>query len=372
MFKRMSLMLVAVLIVFGGIFGYKAIGNHFMNEFFDNMPMPVASITATEAYTDQWEPSISAVGSFVAVQGTELTAETSGIITAILFDNGRAVEKGQILLQLDDSIDQPELSRLQAAEQLARLELNRTQRLYQDNSVSELELRRRESEAEQASAAVHIQQAKIAQKVIRAPFRGIAGIRHVNLGQLVSPGSAVVSIESLDPIYLNFTLPEQRLADIHQGQSLTVSVDAYTEHSFSGQISAIAPAVRASSRSVEIQATLDNPDHRLRPGMFARIDVHTDEQQDVVLVPQTAMQFNTYGNSVFILREVDNQLKAFQRFVQTGESRGDMIRILSGLEAGDRVATSGLLKLRNEAAVKISDNGNAQPSADLNPQPANQ
>ncbi|MCH8538872.1 MAG: efflux RND transporter periplasmic adaptor subunit [Alkalimonas sp.] len=372
MFKRMSLMLLAVIIVFGGIFGYKAIGNHFMNEFFDNMPMPVASITAAEAYTDRWEPAIQAVGSFVAVQGTELTAETSGIVNAIYFDNGHAVEKGQILVTLDDSIDQPELSRLKAAEQLAKLELNRTQRLYQDNSVSELELRRRESEAEQASAAVNIQQAKIAQKVIRAPFSGIAGIRRVNLGQLVSPGSAVVSIESLDPIYLNFTLPEQRLSQIHSGQSLTVSVDAYPEQTFSGQITAIAPAVRASSRSVEIQATFENPEQLLRPGMFARIDVHTGEQQEVLLIPQTALQFNTYGNSVFVLREEDGELKAFQRFVQTGESRGDLIRVLDGLEAGDRVATSGLLKLRNEAVVKVSDNGNAQPSAELNPQPDNQ
>lgn len=372
MFKRMSLMLLAAIIVFGGIFGYKAIGNHFMNEFFDNMPMPVANITAASAKADRWEASITAVGSFVAMQGTELTVETSGIVREILFENGAAVEQGQLLVKLDDSIDQPELARLKAAEKLAQIELNRNQRLFQERSVSELDLRRRESEAEQAAAAVRIQQARIAQKEIRAPFSGITGIRRVNLGQLVSPGSAVVSIESLDPIYLNFTLPEQRLADIHEGQKLRVRVDAYQEQSFDGVITAIAPAVRASSRSVEIQATLQNPEQKLRPGMFGRVEVLTGEARDVLLVPQTAIQFNTYGNSVFVLREEDGQLKAFQRFVQTGESRGDLINVMDGLSDGDRVATSGLLKLRNGAAVQISENGNAQPTAELNPQPANQ
>ncbi|MEE2002793.1 efflux RND transporter periplasmic adaptor subunit [Alkalimonas sp. MEB108] len=372
MFKRMSLMLLAVLIVFGGIFGYKAIGNHFMNQFFDNMPMPTASITAAKAEPDRWEAAISAVGSFVAMQGTELTSESSGIVREILFESGAAVEKGQLLVKLDDSIDQPELARLQAAAKLAQIELNRNQRLFQERSVSELDLRRRESEAEQAAAAVRMQQARIAQKEIRAPFSGILGIRRVNLGQLLSPGSAVVSLEALDPVYLNFTLPEQRLSQIHLGQQVRVRVDAHQEQAFYGEITAISPGVRASSRSVEIQATLQNPDYQLRPGMFGRVEVLTGQVQDVLLVPQTAIQFNTFGNSVFVLREEDGQLKAFQRFVQTGETRGDLINVLSGLEPGDQVATSGLLKLRNGAAVKVSENGNAQPSAELNPQPANQ
>lgn len=372
MFKRMSLMLAAVFIIFGGIFGYKAIGNYFMNQFFDNMPMPTASITAATAKPDRWEGAMAAVGNFVATQGTELTSEASGIVRQILFESGATVEQGQLLVKLDDSIDQPELARLKAAERLAYIELERTKRLYQDNSVAELDLRRRESESEQAKAAVRMQQARIAQKEIRAPFSGIVGIRQVNLGQLVSPGSKVVSIEALDPIYLNFTLPEQQLARLHTGQQVRVRIDAFPEQSFKGEITAIAPAVRASSRSIEIQATLANPEQQLRPGMFGRVEVLTGDVQEVLLVPQTAIQFNTFGNSVFVLREEDGQLKAFQRFVQTGERRGDLINITGGLEAGDQVATSGLLKLRNGAAVKVSENGNAQPSAELTPQPANQ
>lgn len=372
MFKRMFLMLIVAGLIFGGIFGYKAIGNHFMNQYFDTMPMPAATITATTVTTADWQPFVSAVGSFAAVNSTELSTEASGIITSIQFENASEVRKGQLLLKLDDSVDQADLTRLTAAQQLAELELDRLQTLLRDKGVSELDVRRRESEAAQAKAAVASQQARIAQKAIHAPFDGITGIRQVSLGQLVSPGDNVVSLQSLDPIYLNFSLPEQQLASISKGQQLTVSVDAWAEQHFSGEITAIAPAVRQSSRSVEVQATFANPQHKLRPGMFARIQMDTGQSNEVTLVPQTAIQFNPYGNSVFVIRDNDGKLTSHQRFVSTGQSRGDVIAITDGLSAGDRIATSGLLKLRNGAEVIISDNQQATPTADPNPAPANQ
>ncbi len=372
MVKRMIIMLLIAALVFGGIFGYKAIGNHFMNQFFDNMPMPPVHITAATVSTDQWQPYVSAIGSFVAINGTELSTEVSGIVKGIHFDNGAAISKGQVLLTLDDTVDQAELPGLMAVEKLAKIELSRYQRLFKEKSVSELDLIRRESEAEQATAAVLMQQARIAQKTIVAPFSGIAGIRQVNLGQLVSPGTNVVSLQSLDPIYLNFSLPEQFLSNINTEQQLTVMVDAYPQQPFSGKVTAIAPAVKTSTRSIEIQATFANPQQKLRPGMFARVQMDNGDITPVTLVPQTAVQFNPYGNSVFVLRETDGQLSAHQRFVVTGKTRGDLIAIEKGLEPGEQVATSGLLKLRNGAAVVISSNGRAQPSAEQHPAPANQ
>ncbi|KKO45610.1 RND transporter [Arsukibacterium ikkense] len=372
MYKRMLVMLIAATLFFGAIFGYKAVGNHFMNQFFDTMPMPAASITAAKVSADEWQPFVSAIGSFAAVNSTELTTEASGIISSILFDNGAIIKRGQLMLKLDDSVDQADLQRLLAAEQQAKLEQQRFEVLFRDKSISELELLRRQSEAAQASAAVASQRARIAQKTIIAPFDGVAGLRQVSLGQLLSGGTPVVSLQSLDPIYLNFTLPEQQLANITQGQRLTVSVDAYADKAFSGEITAIAPGVRESSRSIEVQATFANPHQQLRPGMFARVQMDTGEQQNVLLVPQTAIQFNPYGNSVFVIREQDGSLTAHQRFVRTGQTRGDLIAIEQGLELGEQVATSGLLKLRNGAAVKISENGRAQPSAELNPTPDNQ
>ncbi|HAW91893.1 TPA: efflux transporter periplasmic adaptor subunit [Candidatus Azambacteria bacterium] len=372
MFKRMLIMLIVAGLIFGGIFAYKAVVNHYMNQYFDTMPMPVATITATEVTTAQWQPFVSAVGSFAAINSAELSTEASGIITSIQFDNASEVRKGQLLITLDDSVDQADFTRLKAAQQLAELELDRLQTLLRDKGVSELDVRRRESKACQAKAAVASQLARIAQKTIHAPFDGVTGIRQVSLGQLVSPGDNVVSLQSLDPIYLNFSLPEQQLASISPGQQLNVNVDAWADQQFSGEITAIAPAVRQSSRSVEVQATFANPQHKLRPGMFARVQMDAGQSQEVTLVPQTAIQFNPYGNSVFLIRDQDGKLTAHQRFVSTGQSRGDLIAITDGLNAGDVVATSGLLKLRNGAQVKISDNQQVTPTADPKPSPANQ
>lgn len=376
--KRMFLMLAAVALVFGGIFGFKAVGNYFMNQYFDTMTEPPATITAAEVREDRWTPTARAVGTFKARNGAELTTEVGGIVTGIHFENGTAVEKGRRLVSLDTEADEAELDRLRAVARLAELEEERFRGLYEENSVSESELQRRESEAAQAKAAVRTQEARIQQKTIRSPFDGIAGIRRVNLGQYVAPGTPSVAVEALDPLYLNFFLPEKRLVDLHAGQEVEARVDSFPEKTFRGEVTAIEPRVRESTRTVEIQATFDNPDAELRSGMFARVSLVTGEPAAVVVIPQTAIQYNPYGNSVFVLfeEEADNGndervLRVRQRFIQTGERRGDLVAVEGGLEPGDRVASSGLLKLRNNTRVKISDNGDLQPSMDPSPRPPN-
>ncbi|OOE92046.1 efflux transporter periplasmic adaptor subunit [Salinivibrio sp. AR647] len=373
MTKRLILMLVACALVFGGIFAYKMVGDHFMNQFFDNMPAPTATVTATTVSTHPWREQQTTIGSFAAINETQLTTEANGIVDDIFFDNATPVKKGQRLLTLDASVDQAELRRLESVAELAQLEMRRYQRLYRDKNVSESELKRKESEAKQANAAVDSQQARIAQKSLTAPFDGIIGIRKVSLGQLIAPGSVVATLTSVNPIHLNFTLPEQQLSTLQDGQTVSATITARPEQTFTGTVTAISPVVTQSSRSVDIQATFDNPDAILRSGMFARVSLDQGEEtQNVLLAPQTAIQFNPYGNAVFVIQEQDDALTVQQRFVQTGARRGDMIVIEGGLESGDRIVTSGLLKLRNGSNVKISDNPRVQPSEDLDPNVVNQ
>lgn len=373
MTKRMIVMLVVVGVVFGGIFGYKAFVNTMIGNFFDNMPEEAAAITATEVEESRWDREATAVGTFRAVSGAQLTTEANGIVTGIHFDNGEAVEKGQRLVSLDIEADEAELDRLEAAENLALMELERYQRLFAEGNSSKSELQRRESEAAQATASVKAQQARIRQKTIRAPFAGISGIRQVNIGQYVSPGSPVVEVQSLDPIYLNFSLPERQFSDVKEGLPVSARVDSYPESSFDGEVTAIEPSVSESTRTFTAQATLANSEQQLRPGMFGRVTLTMGEPRQVRVVPQTAIQFDPYGNSVFVLNEDDEgDLRVKRRFVSTGERRGDLIAVTEGLEVGERVATSGLLKLRNNALVEVNDDESVQPTSDLDPRPDNQ
>ncbi|WP_200173913.1 efflux RND transporter periplasmic adaptor subunit [Ectothiorhodospira shaposhnikovii] len=369
--RRMILMLLVVSLLLGGVFGYKAFINALITDIFDNMPEPVATITATEAREQVWRPQLEAVGSFAAVQGADLTTEVSGIVQEILFDNGARVRAGEVLMRLDSRTDVAQLRRLEAAARLADLELERARRLVRQNNISEAELQRRESEAEQAAAAVQEQAARIQQKTLTAPFSGQLGIRQVNVGQFLSAGDPVVSLQALNPIYLNFSLAERRLGEVVPGLPLRVKVDAF-EDTFEGRVRAIEPAVRASTRTFEVQAIIPNPEQRLRPGMFGRVILDVGEEAAVVVVPQSAVSFNPYGDSVYVIQSGDeDELRVRQRFVRTGTRRGDLVVILEGLAPGERVATSGLLKLRNNAVVKINDDPDLQPGEESAPTPPN-
>ncbi len=386
---RSILLPAGAALLFGGLLFVKSYGDKQMNAFFDNMPQPPVSVSAARARQNIWPQEFHAVGTFAAVNGADLATEAAGIVDEIRFKNGEEVKAGEVILRLDTDIDVAELNALRAAARLAELDLERVARLRESNSISESELDAARSRADQARANVAAQRARIAQKTVVAPFTGKLGIRTVNLGQYVNAGSAVVSLQSLHPIFLNFMLPEQQLTDIAVGLEVQGTIDAFANQSFVGRVTAIEPRVDQETRNFMVQAQIDNPDGHLRPGMFARVTLEYGKPRKVLTVPQTAISFNPYGNSVYVIHKVKDardqrslhqgnigaqatemppSLTVTQRFVRTGARRGDLIAVEEGLRTGERVATSGLLKLRNDAVVKI--NNEVRPESDATPTPS--
>lgn len=377
---RWILMLVGVAVVFGGVFFVKGFFAKQTNNFFDNMPQPAVAVSTYDAKTERWSSSGEAVGTFVAVNGTEVTTEAGGVVRSIEFDAGQPVAAGAVLVRLNTANEEATLKALQASAQLARVQADRWQKLSRDQLVSKDDAQQKITGAATAQAQVEAQRALVAQKTIRAPFSGVLGIRKVNLGQYVAPGAAVVSLQQLDPIYLDFSLPEQEIGKMVVGTRIRASVDALPGQVFEGEVTAIEPQVDASTRNFKVQATLPNPDRAVRPGGFAKVGFDLGGARDVVVIPQTAVSFNPYGNAVFVVSKVkrkpgekDMQGKPLtgdkfvvtQRFVKTGAARGDLIAVTDGLKPGEQVVTSGLLKLRNDAEVTI--NNDVQPSADERP-----
>jgi len=371
--KRFVIMLVLAGLLFGGIFGYKAFVNNIIQGVFDNMGPETVTITAATARIDDWVPQLEVVGTFQAVQGAELSLETDGLIREIFFENGQFVEQGQVLLSLDTAVDQAELDQLQASLRLAEMELERQQRLYDQRSISKAVLDRAITEVDQARAGVAAREAMIDQKSLRAPFSGRIGIRRVNVGQFLSRGTPVVSLQSLDPIFFEFTVPQRQLPGMAIGAPLHARTDAHPDSRFEGAINAIESTVDASTRTVRVQARFDNPEGQLKPGMFAHADLDLGEPEEQLVVPRTAIRASTYGDSVFVIGEAESGdgLQVTQRFVQTGLSRGDLITVTNGLEVGERIASSGLLKLQNGSPVRIDEDPSVQPAQDPSPNPQN-
>jgi membrane fusion protein (multidrug efflux system) len=382
--KRMFWMLLAAIVVFGGVFGVKAFFAAQTNKFFDNMPQPASTVSSAVARKQRWSDDTEAVGTFVAINGTDVTTEAGGVVRSVEFKAGEPVQAGAVLVRLNTANEEATLRSLEAAARLATVQRDRWNSLAKEQLVSRDEAQQRATNAATALAQVEAQRALIAQKVIRAPFSGVLGIRKVNLGQFISPGTAIVSLQQLDPIYLNFALPEQMAGKVLEGTTVRATVDALPGETFEGRITAVDPQVDASTRNFMAQATLQNPDRSLRPGSFARVGFAQGGERDVVVIPQTAVSFNPYGNAVFVISKVKrkegetdmqgkpltgDKLVVTQRFVKTGARRGDLIAVTDGLKPGEQVATSGLLKLRNDAEVTI--NNKIQPTADARPQAEN-
>jgi membrane fusion protein (multidrug efflux system) len=382
--KRMIWMLVAVIVIFGGVFGVKAMMSAGMNQFFDNMPQPASAVTAVAAKTERWSDSEEAVGTFVAINGTNVTTEAGGVVKSIEFQAGKPVKAGTVLVRLNVANELATLNSLEATAKLAAVQRDRWRALGKDKLVSQDEVEQRATAAASARADADAQRALISQKTIRAPFDGVLGIRQVNLGQFLNPGDPIVSLQALDPIYLDFTLPENRMGQVLPGTRIRATVDAMPGRTFEGKVTAIQPEVDANTRNFKVQATLDNAEGKLRPGTFAHVGFDLGGERTVVVIPQTAVSFNPYGNAVYVISktrrakgEKDMQGKPLtgdklivrQRFVKTGATRGDLIAITSGLKPGEQVATSGLLKLRNDAEVTI--NNKVQPTAQAQPRTEN-
>ncbi|EDY87196.1 secretion protein HlyD [gamma proteobacterium HTCC5015] len=388
----MIFMLAGCAVLFGGIFGFKAFMGKMMNNYFDNMPVQPATITATEAVADTWAISIGAVGTVTAINGVEVTSQVAGEVERIEFDSGDKVKAGDVLLRLDDRADRAQLQALDAAAKLAEQELERNRKLYDKGSISKSTLEQRQSQRDQAVATAAAQRERVAQKTVRAPFSGELGLRQVDLGEYLTPGAPVVTLQQLNPIYVDFSLPEQHLSKMAKGLKAKATLSAWPGERFDGEITALEPGVDASTRNFNLQATFENDDLKLRPGMFSRVDIQMPQSEDVVVIPRTAIQYSAYGNLVYVVKESapdnnaedeaseeeaeaspedkqEKQLTVVSRFIKLGRERGDLVSVVEGLEEGETVATSGLLKLRNDATVVI-DNSNT-PSAKADPQPDN-
>lgn len=374
--KRMMWMLIGTGVVFGGVFGMKWFGGKMMNQYFDNMPMPPAVVSSAVAKSENWAASLNGVGSVVASNGADVTTESGGIIAALHFESGARVKKGDLLVTLSAGTERADLARLQAQADLAQSEFARLERLYKLDAISKSELDRAQADLSAARAGADAQRAKLAQKQIRAPFSGQLGIRQVNVGQYLSAGTPIVSLQAINPVFVDFTLPEQNQAAVQNGQTVSVVVDSQPGRTFSGVISAIEPLVDSKTRNFKVRARFDNADEALRPGLFARASIGLARTANVVTIPQTSVSYNPYGNSVYVIQSVKgkdadgkavDELVVRRRFIKTGETRGDLVAVTDGLKAGEQVATSGLLKLQNDSKVKI--NNTVQPSASATPTP---
>lgn len=324
---------------------------------FQPPPETVTSITARE---EAWQETLVTVGAFTPVQGVTVSAEEEGKITGILFESGAKVEKGAVLVQLDVSVEEAELKAAVARSENALVQLRRLQGLQGTGALAQKELDDADTEWRQATAEGERLRAVIDRKTIRAPFGGSTGIRQVQLGQYLSKGDPIVNLQSLSPIYIEFNIPQQRLALLNPGQRVELFVDAYPGETFAGTITTISPQLDTATRNLQLQATVANADERLRPGMFARVHVLVGGQTPRITVPATAVNSAPFGDSVFILEKMTDAagqeyLGVRQQFVRVGPARGDQVAILEGLQAGEEVATSGLFKLRPNAAVKIDN-----------------
>lgn len=379
----MILMLVLTLAVLGGVFGwwiYK--GMKMGKAMAAQKPAPTA-VSAAVAKADTWEPTLHAVGSLAAVQGVTLSAEVAGKVVRINFESGQKVKKGDALVELSVSTEKAQLAAAEAAMALAESNFKRTNGLFEKKTLSQSELDAADAQLKQAQAQAAGLKAMIAKKTIRAPFDGDLGIRLINLGEVLKEGQAVVDLQALDPIYVNFTLPQQDVKSIKSQQPINLTVDAYPGETFKGKVNALDSRLDPTTRSLQVQATLENKDGRLRPGMFGSVDVLLPAQKrDVVVVPQTAIIYNPYGNAVYIIEpakdkeghEVKDEkgqpaLSVRQQFVKLGDTRGDVVAIEDGVKPGERVVTAGQLKLRN--GVEVTINNSIAPATNTAPTPPN-
>jgi membrane fusion protein, multidrug efflux system len=362
--------LLVAIVVF--VFGIKALQIGKMM----SSPKMIPSVTVTSAPVkeEDWAPRLSAVGSVSAVEGAIISAELAGIVSEISFENGAQAKKGDVLMKLDASQEEALLRSATAEAQLARTDLERSRDLAMRKVVSSAELDSAQSKFTRLNAVVDQMRSNIAKKTLIAPFDGQLGIRQVNVGQMINAGQQVVALTSLDSLYVDFALPEQYLSKLTKDLEVQVRVDALPGREFKGKLTAINSMLDPVTRNVPLQATLQNPDHALHPGMFAKVDVMLPETKKAIVIPGAAVSYAPYGDSVFVIEKQKDpksgkeSLVLRQQFVRIGEVRGDFVSVLKGLKAGEEVVGTGVFKLRNGMAVTI--NNDLAPKPELNPNPA--
>jgi membrane fusion protein, multidrug efflux system len=372
MAKRMIVMLtVTILIVAGlGFVKFKQIQTAIAQGA--AFQVPPEAVTTIVAKPEQWPTTLSAIGTVAAVQGVTVSADLPGTVERILFDSGQSVRAGEVLAVLDTRQEQAQLAAFDAQRELARLTFDRMQGLLNERVISRAEFDRATAEHRRTEAQVGEVRAVIERKTIRAPFSGILGIRQVSLGQYLAGGAAVVTLQSVNPIYVNFGVPQQSAGQIPMGRAVRVRTDAAAGIEWAGRVTAIDSIVDEATRNIQVQATLANPNGTLRPGMFVQTEVVLGPSQTVMALPASAISYAPYGDSVFVVSALKGEDGASyrgvsQQFVKLGAARGDQVAVLSGIRSGDEVVTSGVFKLRNGAAVLV--NNTVQPGNDPAPQP---
>ena len=371
--RHMIVMLVAVGVIFGIVFGYKAWQEQRMKRSMAGQIPPV-TVSAMKAEIQPWQPRIRAVGSLRAVRGVDVTSEISGLVRTLHFQSGDVVEAGRLLVQLNADADIAQLHALEAAAELAETVYERDKKQLAIQAVSQATVDADSADLKSKKALAAQQAALIDKKSIRAPFAGKLGITTVNPGQYINPGDKIVTLQTLDPVYIDFYLPQQELSRLAINQRLSVSADGYPGQTFGGRIAAINPRVNSDSRNIQVEGVLSNPRQQLLPGMYASVEIAAGQKSDYITLPQTAISFNPYGNTVFVVELGETgpdgkaRLTAKQKFVTTGARRGDQIAVLEGIKEGDLVVTTGQLKLRSGSVVIIDNR--ISPTNEPAPKPA--
>lgn len=358
--KRMMIMLISLAVFFGLIFGWKLFKGMMVQRYITATRSQTITVSTTTLHTMPWQSTQEAFGSTRAILGVNVTTELAGMVQTIYFKPGATVKKNDILVQLNADAEQGKLKALQAQAEIAKITYNRDKAQYAVHAVSKQTLDTDEYNLKNIVGQVDEQAAMVAKKTIRAPFDGRLGISAINPGQYLNVGDTVTTLQTVDPIYVDFYLPQRSLAKLAIGQPVTVTADAFAKKTFAGKITTIQPVIDSSTRNVEVEATIANPTHQLTPGMYVSLSITTGPPKKYLTLPQSAITFNPYGDLVYLVKKSDEDsdnptLIAKQVFVKTGSTRGDQIAILGGLAAGDVVVTSGQLKLRNSSRIAIDN-----------------
>ena len=358
MTRKIVISVLIVLGIAGGLVGVKALQIKKLTAMGKAYAPPPEAVSSVVVRQDKWQGTLTAIGSIVAVQGVTITPEIAGIVREIAFESGVTVSKGDLLIKLDTSTEEAQLRGMEAQLDLARLNLAREQKLRQENMISQSELDAAESTLKQTQANADNVRTIIEKKTIRAPFSGQVGIRQVNLGQYLDAGKPIVWMQTLTPVYADFTLPQQNLAQLSNGMPARLQLDVYPDRTFKGTLTAINPGLDQTTRSISLRATFDNPDQLLRPGMFARVQVLLPEQSDVLVIPAISVLRAPSGDSVFVIEQAPSTndtakagLTVRQQLIRVGMERGDFVSVQTGLKPGEKIVGSGQFKLRTGMPV---------------------
>ncbi|TKB27035.1 efflux RND transporter periplasmic adaptor subunit [Desulfopila sp. IMCC35006] len=372
--KKIFLTILGLLLIVGILAGIKALQIRAMIAQGKKFTPPPEIVTSATVTADFWETMLTSVGSLDAVQGVVVTAEETGKVVDIAFEAGSRVAAGDLLVQQDISVETAQLRSAESASDLARIEFNRSRKLLADKVISQADFDSAQAQLTQTTAQADNFRAVIAKKTIRAPFSGRLGIRQVNLGQVIREGDAIVNLQSMQPLFVNFLLPQQQLAQVHPGLTVRVSSDALPGKIVTCPITAISPEVDAATRNFRVQATLANEEEQFRAGMYVNVTVVLPAKEKVLIIPATAVLYAPYSDSVFVIEDQKGEAGApggktiRQQFVRLGEKRGDFVVVTSGLKGNEEVVSTGAFKLRNGQAVKVDNK--LQPEFKVSPHPA--